>query len=149
QRLQDLLSDFAEVDVDDGLGRVLDGLVLDKIAEVRIFLFADGRFQRDRLLCDLEDFPDLRRGDVHLLGDLFRGRLAAELLHQRARGAYQLVDRFDHVHRDADGAGLIGDGSRDRLANPPRRVGRELVTAPVLELVNGLHQADVAFLYQV
>src|SRR6266542_3974369 len=39
--------------------------------------------------------------------------------------------------------------ARDRLANPPRRVSRELVTAPVLELVDGLHQADVAFLDQV
>src|SRR5262245_49514079 len=80
QRLQHLLRDFAEVDVDDGLGGVLDGLVLDEIAEVRIFLFSDGRFQRDRLLGDLEDFSDLRRRDVHLLGDLFRSRLAAELL---------------------------------------------------------------------
>src|SRR5262245_12783720 len=149
QRLQNLLRDFAEVDVDDSLGRVLDGLVLDEVAEVRIFLFADRRLQRNRLLGDLEDLPDLRGRDVHLFGDLFRGRLAAQLLHERARGADQLVDRFDHVHRDADGAGLIGDGSRDRLANPPRRVSRELVTAPVLELVDGLHQADVAFLDQV
>src|SRR5215813_8049123 len=34
QRLQNLLSDFAEVDVDDSLGGVLNGLVLDEIAEV-------------------------------------------------------------------------------------------------------------------
>src|SRR5215510_2520812 len=45
KRLQNFLRDFAEVDVDDGLGRVLDGLVLDKIAEVRIFLFADRGLQ--------------------------------------------------------------------------------------------------------
>jgi hypothetical protein len=37
----------------------------------------------------------------------------------------------------------------DRLADPPRRVGRELVAAAVLELVDRLHQADVAFLNQV
>ena len=35
------------------------------------------------------------------------------------------------------------------LADPPRRVGRELVAAAVFELVHRLHQADVAFLDQV
>ena len=39
--------------------------------------------------------------------------------------------------------------SGDRLPDPPRRVGRELVAAAVLELVDRLHQADVAFLDQV
>jgi len=53
------------------------------------------------------------------------------------------------VHRNTDGAGLIGDGARDGLANPPGGVGGELVTAAVLELVHGLHQADVAFLNQI
>ena len=53
------------------------------------------------------------------------------------------------MHRDADGARLVGDRARDRLPDPPRRVGRELVAAAVLELVDRLHQADVAFLDQV
>ena len=39
------------------------------------------------------------------------------------RGAHQLVDRLDHVHRDADGARLVGDRAGDRLADPPGRVG--------------------------
>ena len=38
---------------------------------------------------------------------------------------------------------------RDRLPDPPGGVGRELVAAAVLELVDRLHQADVAFLDQV
>src|SRR5262245_48467135 len=49
QGLQNFLRNFTEVDVDDGLGRVLDGLVLDEIAEVRIFLFADRSLEGDRL----------------------------------------------------------------------------------------------------
>ena len=65
------------------------------------------------------------------------------------RGADDLVDRLDHVHRDADGARLVGDRAGDRLADPPGGVGRELVAAPVLELVDRLHQADVALLDQV
>ena len=74
---------------------------------------------------------------------------SSQFLHQLARGADQLVDRFDHVHRDANGAGLIGDGAGDGLANPPGGVGGELVAAAIFELVDGLHQADVAFLNQV
>ena len=53
------------------------------------------------------------------------------------------------MHRDADGARLVGDRARDRLPDPPGGVGRELVAAAVLELVDRLHQADVAFLDQV
>ena len=53
------------------------------------------------------------------------------------------------MHRDTDGARLIGDGAGDGLANPPGGVGGELVAAAVLELVDRLHQADVALLDQV
>ena len=138
-----------EIQVDHRFGRRHHLAIFDEVAKMRIFLFADRRFERDRLLRDLQDLADLADRDVHPLGDLFRGRLAAELLHQRARGADQLVDRLDHVDRDADGAGLVGDGAGDGLADPPGRVGRELVAAAVLELVDRLHQADVAFLNQV
>jgi hypothetical protein len=76
-------------------------------------------------------------------------RLAAGFLHDLARDAVHLVDRFDHVHRHADGAGHVGDRTGDGLANPPGRVGRELVAATVFELVDRLQQADIAFLDQI
>ncbi len=53
------------------------------------------------------------------------------------------------MHRDADHARLVGDGPLDRLLDPPVRVGRELVAALVLELLHGLHQADVPLLDQI
>src|SRR5262245_53144942 len=149
QRLQHRFGLLLQVEVDHRFRRRHRGAVLDEVAEVRIFLFADRRLERDRLLRDLQDLADLRDRDVHAARDLFRGRLAAKLLHQRARRANQLVDRLDHVDRDADGARLVGDRAGDRLPDPPRRVGRELVAAAVLELVDRLHQADVAFLDQV
>ena len=55
----------------------------------------------------------------------------------------------DHVHRDADGARLIGDGAGDGLANPPGGVGGELVSAAPVELVDALHEADIALLNQI
>ena len=116
---------------------------------MRVFLFSDGRLQRDRLLRDLHDLAHLGHGHVHPLGDLLGLRLAAELLHQRARGARELVDGLDHVHGNADGSGLIGDGAGDGLPDPPRGVRGELVAAAVLELLDRLHQADVPFLDQV
>jgi hypothetical protein len=86
---------------------------------------------------------------VHALAQLFRRRLAALLVHHLARDAVELVDRLDHVHRNADGARLVGDGAGDGLADPPRGVRGELVAAAILELVHCLHQADVAFLNEV
>src|SRR4051812_19671160 len=149
QRLQDRLGLLLQVQVDHRFGRRDHLAILDEVAKMRIFLFADRRLERDRLLRDLQHLADLGHRDVHPLGDLFGGRLATELLDQRAGGANQLVDRLDHVDRDADRARLVGDRAGDRLADPPRRIGRELVAAAVLELVDRLHQADVAFLNQI
>ena len=86
---------------------------------------------------------------LHFVGDFLRRRLAAEILDQLLLHPHQLVDRFDHVHRDADGARLIGDGAGDGLANPPGGVGGKLVAAAVFEFLDRLHQAHVAFLDEV
>jgi len=51
--------------------------------------------------------------------------------------------------RDADGAAVVGQGPGHRLANPPRGVGAEAVAAPIVVLLDRLHQADVALLNQV
>src|SRR5262252_6532614 len=56
---------------------------------------------------------------------------------------------IDHVRGDADGARLIGDRAGDRLADPPRRIGRKLVAAAVFEFVDRLHQADVPLLDEI
>jgi hypothetical protein len=53
------------------------------------------------------------------------------------------------VHRNSDSPRLVGDGSRDRLADPPGRVGRELVAAPVLKFIDRFHQSDVALLDEI
>ena len=105
--------------------------------------------RRDRLAGVLLDLQHLVRRDVHFLGELFGRRLAAEVLQQLTLDAAELVDDLDHVHRDADGAGLVGHRAGDRLADPPRRVGRELVALGVVELLDRADQAEVALLDEV
>src|SRR6266498_293582 len=116
---------------------------------MRVLFLADRCVQRQRLARELQHLPDLVGRQVHLLADLVGRRLASQLLYQDAAGANQLVHRLDHVDRNADRAGLVGNRARDRLADPPGRVRRELVAALVVELVDGLHEADVAFLDHV
>ena len=116
---------------------------------MRIFLFANRRFKGDRLLRNLQHLANLRDRNVHPLGDFFRRRFASQFLHQLPRRADQLVDRFDHVHRDTNRTRLIGNCTSNRLPNPPRGISRELIPAPVFELVHRLHQADVTLLNQV
>ena len=81
--------------------------------------------------------------------DLLGRRFAPELLHELALHVHDLVQLLDHVHWDADRARLVGDRPRDRLADPPGRVGRELVAASVVELLDGADQAERALLDQV
>src|SRR5439155_24355295 len=46
-------------------------------------------------------------------------------------------------------AGLVGDGAAHRLPDPAGGVGRELVAAPPLELLDRAHEPDVTLLDQV
>ena len=68
--LEDRLSLLLEVQVDRRFGRRDDLAILDEVAQMRIFPFADGGFEGDRLLCDLEHLPHRGHGNVHPLGDV-------------------------------------------------------------------------------
>ena len=79
------------------VGRHDGGIVLDEVAELAVFLFADRGFQRNGLLADFLDFTHTLCGEPHLLADFLRGRIAAKLLKQLTLDADELVDRFDHM----------------------------------------------------
>src|SRR5205823_12925273 len=82
-------------------------------------------------------------------GDLGWRRVTVELLRQLAGDLAESVDDLDHVDGHPDRARLVGERTADRLADPPGRVGRELEAAPVVELADRAHQAEVALLDQV
>ena len=71
-----------------------------------------------RLIGSLAILSTLRTfssGIAGFFGEFLRRRLAADLVQHLPRGAHDLVDRLDHVHRGKF-QGLIGDRARDRLA---------------------------------
>ena len=72
-----------------------------------------------------------------------------QLLQELAGDADDLVDGLYHMHRDADGAGLVRDGPGDGLADPPGSIGGEFVTLGVIELFHRLDKAQIALLDQV
>ena len=68
---------------------------------------------------------------------------------QLALGARDLLLALDDVHRDADRARLVRDAALHRLADPPRRVRRELEALAPVELLGGADQPDDPLLDQV
>ena len=84
-----------------------------------------------------------------LVGELGGAGLAPELLDQPPFGVDQAVEPLDHVHGDANRASLVGQRAGDRLADPPGGVGRELVAAAVVELLDRPDQPERALLDQV
>ena len=129
-----------------GRGRVVVG---NEVAEVAVLFLADRGLERDRVLRYLHDFANLVRAGAHLLGYFLCRRFAAVFLQKLARIARNLVYGFDHVDGDSNRSRLISYRAGDRLTNPPGRVGREFVALVVVELVDRLHQTEVALLDKI
>ena len=77
-----------------------------------------------------------------------RGR-AAELQLEAGPGLLEAGEGVAGVHRQADGAAGVGDAAGDGLADPPRGVGGELEALAPVELLDGVHEAEVALLDEV
>src|SRR4051794_36613206 len=135
------------------LFRLLEGIrrlaVGEEVAELALVVGADGLVERDRRLCGAERLVDVLDRETRGLGQLLLRRLAAELDFEPARGARELLLPLDDVDRDADRPGVIRDRALDRLADPPRRVGRKLVAAAPVELLDGAVQPERSLLDQV
>ena len=114
-----------------------------------VLLLTDGGLQADRLLGHTHDLAHLIHRHLQALGNFLGAGVMAVLMQQLAGDLLDLVDGLDHMHRDADGAGLVGNGAGDGLTDPPRCVGRELEALGVVELFHSLDQAQVTLLDQV
>ena len=86
---------------------------------------------------------------ARLLGDLVERRLAPELRPEQSLGLVHLLEALDDVDGHPDRPGLVRESARDGLADPPGRVGRELVAAAPVELLDGADQPERPFLDQV
>ena len=147
--IEHLVELLAQHGVARGLGRRHRGGVLDEVAKLGVLLLANGRLQRDGLLADLLNLAHAVGRHAHLGANLLRRGVAAQVLQELALHADELVDCLDHVHRDANGTGLIGDGAGNGLANPPRGVCGELEALGVVELLDRTDKAKVALLDEV
>src|SRR4051794_7609786 len=109
--------------------------VLDQVA-VEALAVADGGLEADRGLDELEQRANALGWEAALLGDLRQRRLAIELLREDPAGAHHLAHLLGDVNRQPDRPALVGERARDRLADPPGRVGRKLVAERVVELLD-------------
>src|SRR5580704_8457013 len=105
--------------------------------------------ERDEAATCPERLLSMLRRQVGRTGNLGNGRLAGQLRLKLLLGTRQAATPLMYVNRQPDRVGLVTDGTIDRLANPPHRVGRELrALSPVIAL-SGAHQADRSLLDQV
>ena len=135
----------------DGGGRLercLGVAVLEEVDELGVVV-ADVFEQRHRVGGHPLGLDDLVGGQAALSGDLLDRRLAPEGSGQPGGRPCHLGDGLDHVHGHTDGAALVGDGTADRLADPPGGVCRELEALAVLELLDSPDEAQVPLLHEV
>ena len=125
------------------------GVVGEEMPELRLLVVADRLLQRDRCLRAAADLLDLVGGQLELAARSPRRRLAPQLGAQLPLGAHDLVQLLDDVDRHPDRARLVGERPRDGLADPPRRVRRELEALAVVELLGGAHEPDRPLLNQI
>src|SRR5699024_8971478 len=92
---------------------------------------------------------NLFRGHVELFTELFRCGFPPQVLEHLTLYAGELVNHFDHMHWNTNGARLIRHRSRNSLTNPPGGVGREFEALGVVKLFNRTNQPQVSLLDEV
>src|SRR5918998_2063305 len=133
-----------------GIRRIRDLVVLDEVTQLRSGLLAGHRLIEARRVRHGAHRKTHPVGvPVQAPGYLFLGGLAFDLQGQPAHGPADLPDLLRHVHGYADGTALISHRALYGLTDPPRGVRREAEAPIRVELLHGLHQADVSLLDQV
>ena len=127
----------------------LGGAVLDDVAELGVAVFPQRLGERQRLGGEAQRLGDLVLRHLDLGRELGERGRAAQLQLEAGPGLLEAGQGVAGVDRQADRAAGVGDATGDRLADPPRGVGGELEALAPVELLDGVHQAEVALLDQV
>ena len=96
-----------------------------------------------------EDLGDLLLLQLQVGGQLGDRRAPAQLAFEAAPGLGHPGEQVAGVDREPHGAAGVGDAAGDGLADPPGGVGGELEALAPVELLDRVHQAQVALLDQV
>ena len=97
--------------------------ILNQIAELAITVLTKRSMQRNRLTSILLNLDNLFRGHVQFFSKLFRSGFTTEILKHLTLDTSKLINHFDHVDGDANSSCLVCHRARNRLTNPPGRVG--------------------------
>ena len=146
QRPQNLSQRFGQESIAGCVGRTGGVVVLYEGADGGVLFVADRRVQRECVGRGAVGLDDLLYRQAEIGGDFLQGRFPAQFLYQLSVTTRCLVDDLDHMYRNADGPRLVRDGPGYRLPDPPRRVGRELVSLGIVKFVHGSDQACVSLL---
>jgi len=124
-------------------------VIRDKAPQLTVFLLAHGLFQGKWPLRHLEHPLHLLGGQPQLFGDLFRRRLTSPILLQLLGDLIYLPNPVAQMHGQPNDAALIGQSTRDGLADPPCGIGAKAMAAMIVELFDGLDQAQIALLNEI
>src|SRR5581483_5838190 len=121
----------------------------DQVAKRCVAVVADRHVGGRDGTCGGEHLVHVVERQLRVLRDLLGRRIALERCDELAARAGDLLLALDHVHRNANGARLVGDAALDRLADPPRRVRGELEALAPVELLGGADQAEHTLLDEI
>ena len=96
-----------------------------------------------------EDLGDPIGADFEVAGELGDGGASAMSRLEVVSGVDDPVQEVTGVNGQAYSAAAIGDAAGDGLADPPGGVGGELEAFAPVELLDGVHEPEVALLNQV
>ena len=114
-----------------------------------VFLLTNWCLQRHRILGDLADLTYTLYRNLHFCGDFLRSWLPPKFLYQLSGSANETVDRLHHMHRNADGTGLVCNCPGNCLANPPCCISREFIAFAVIKFFHSFDESQISFLNQI
>src|SRR5215212_4381666 len=135
----------ADLDLLDGFGRV----ARQQLAELGVALGPDRPLEARDRAAELARLLELADADLRLLRELLVRRRAPEPGGQLTLRARDLSLALADVHGEPDRPPLVCEAALDRMADPERRVGGELVALSPVELLGGADQPKDPLLDQV